>query len=270
VEAATGNTTIAGNLAINGTRFTVDGGTGNTTVSGLLTANGGVDSNNGTGLDIGKTSASVQLSKPNATTTVNGDLVVLGTITGTTKITDVTQTGNFTQNGNSTFTTGAGAVTLRGDTTVAAGKTFTVAGGTSTFTGDLTQSGGTVNLGNTTVNGTFKATSLDSTPIGQNAPAAGKFTTLDSTGKATLDSLAVTNASTLNSVGFYGKSAVPSGSRTGLPADGSGQATTTVCTDATCTGKAQVANSATVTEVDALQARVNQLETQLKAYGLLP
>jgi hypothetical protein len=124
--------------------------------------------------------------------------------------------------------------------------------------------------GNTTVNGTFKATSLDSTPIGQNTPAAGKFTTLQSTDKATLDSLAVTNASQLNSVGFYGKSAVPAGSRAGLPGDASGQGTTTVCTNATCAGTAQVANSATVTEVDALQARVNQLEAQLKAYGLLP
>ena len=55
-----------------------------------------------------------------------------------------------------------------------------------------------------------------------------------------------------------------------------GSLTTTVCTGvaagspASCNGTASVASDVAATKVANLQTRVNQLEADLRAYGLLP
>ena len=109
---------------------------------------------------------------------------------------DVTVTGAVAAGSISTAgTLSAGATTLGAITATSLSMSGNLSADVATLgatTASSLTTAGALNAGTTTLGGTT-ATSIDTTPIGATTASTGRFTTLASTGAATLDSAAVTN-----------------------------------------------------------------------------
>ena len=122
------------------------------------------------------------------------------TATGDATVTGQVSAGSLTTAG----TLNAGASTLGATTASSLTTSGALSAGTTTLgatTADSLTTAGALSAGTTTLGGTT-ATSIDSTPIGATTASTGRFTTLTSTGAATLDSAAVTNNFSVASTKF--------------------------------------------------------------------
>jgi hypothetical protein len=202
--SVTGNTSIGGTLGVTGNstlgNVSIGGTLGVTGASTLSTLSAGA-----TSVSTLNTSGAATLNSATVTNnaSVGGDL----TVSGNASVTGATSLGNTSVAGTLTMTTfntagvvknnasgvlSTGLVTL---TTDVAGVLPIVNGGT----GATTASGARTNLGLGTIatqdanNVTVTGGTIDGTTIGGTTAAAGSFTTLASSGTATLDNVTVSS-----------------------------------------------------------------------------
>ena len=159
IGATTGTTSINNNLDVDGD-VNVDGGdiTTNSSTFNLInsTATTVNFANAGTGITIGATTGTATIR--NATTTLDGNL----NVNGTTIDTDETGTFNLLKDNATTIAFGQAA------TSIVIGETT----GTTRFRHSVDIDG------DANVDGTLTIPSLNNTPIGNNTPSTGAFTTL--------------------------------------------------------------------------------------------
>jgi hypothetical protein len=140
----------------------------------------------------------------------------------------------------------------------------TAVGGALTVAAPLTAVGGLSTSVLAATGGT-----LDNVTIGNTTPAKANFTLLNTTLNATIGGtlVVVGDMQSRGRIGFFG--VAPSGQLTLQPGDIGLTAGLALACSPNCASVVAVADANTANEVNNLRARVNQLESDLKSYGLL-